>query len=78
VTPQLCTLAIHAPYWRRAKLLCQDVAPNHDSVLTDNTAAFTGMSNVTAVAHRPTGPMAVDYLTMPLNAVSREGGGPKT
>lgn len=58
----LCTLAIHAPYRQRARVLCND-APNLAwVVLTDEPADFDDLP-VRAIAHAPTGPMAVDYLS---------------
>jgi len=56
-----CTLAIHAPYRERARLLCADLAPAPMLVLTDEPADFADLP-VRAVAHKPSGPMAVDYL----------------
>jgi hypothetical protein len=56
-----CTLAIHAPYRRRARQLCADVAPAPCVVLTDEPADFADLP-VRAIRHAPTGPMAVDYL----------------
>jgi len=56
-----CTLAIHAPYRKRARLLCADVAPAPLVVLTDEPAEFSEFA-VRAIRHQPTGPMAVDYL----------------
>ncbi len=56
-----CTLAIHAPYRERARVLCADAPQLPWVVLTDEPADFDDM-NVRAVAHEPTGPMAVDYL----------------
>lgn len=56
-----CTLAIHAPYRRRARLLCTDAAPSPWVVLTDEPGDFADLP-VKAVRHAPTGPMAVDYL----------------
>jgi hypothetical protein len=56
-----CTLAIHAPYRRRARLLCADTAPAPWVVLTDDPADFADLP-VRAVRHQPTGPMASDYL----------------
>jgi len=67
VTPQpparicFCTLAIHAPYRERARRLCQASFPAPWVVLTDRPEDFADLS-VRAVAHQPTGPMAVDYL----------------
>jgi hypothetical protein len=56
-----CTLAIHAPYRRRARLLCADVAPAPCVVMTDKPEDFADLP-VRAVLHSPTGPMAIDYL----------------
>jgi hypothetical protein len=56
-----CTLAIHEPYRRRARLLCQDAATVPWFVLTDEPDDFADLS-VSAIRHSPTGPMAVDYL----------------
>jgi hypothetical protein len=68
----LCTLAIHAPYRRRARLLCADLAPAPVVVLTDEPADFADLP-VKAVRHRPTGPMAVDYLERPEPTGNRRG-----
>jgi hypothetical protein len=57
----LCTLAIHAPYRRRARLLLSDPAPAPWIVLTDQPEDFSDLP-VRAIRHEPTGPMAVDYL----------------
>lgn len=57
----LCTLAIHAPYRRRARLLLSDPAPAPWVVLTDRPEDFSDLA-VRAIRHEPTGPMAVDYL----------------
>ena len=56
-----CTLAIHAPYRRRARVLCVDTAPAPWVILTDDPADFADLP-VRALRHAPTGPMAVDYL----------------
>lgn len=56
-----CTLAIHAPYRRRARLLSADVAPAPIFILTDEPSDFADLPART-IAHIPTGPMAVDYL----------------
>jgi len=56
-----CTLAIHAPYRQRARLLCADAPHVPWRVLTDEPDDFTDLA-VRAVRHAPTGPMAVDYL----------------
>lgn len=57
-----CTLAIHAPYRRRARLLCADAPAVPWVVLTDEPDDFADLP-VRALRHAPTGPMAVDYLT---------------
>jgi hypothetical protein len=57
----LCTLAIHAPYRQRARLLLSDPAPAPWVVLTDAPEDFADLA-VRAIRHEPTGPMAVDYL----------------
>jgi hypothetical protein len=56
-----CTMAIHAPYRKRARMLCQASFPAPWVVLTDDPEAFADLP-VHAVAHQPTGPMAADYL----------------
>lgn len=56
-----CTLAIHAPYRRRARQLCDDVAGVDWVVLTDEPADFQDMP-LRAIPCVPTGPMAVDYV----------------
>lgn len=56
-----CTLAIHAPYRQRARLLCGDVPHMPWVVLTDEPADFADLP-VRAIRHAQTGPMAVDYL----------------
>jgi hypothetical protein len=71
------TLAIHAPYRMRAKLLARDLErwlPDATLVvLTDETDDFAEHPNVHAVGHSPTGPMAADYLRDP--GISHGGGG---
>jgi hypothetical protein len=57
-----CTLAIHAPYRQRARLLVGDVTEVPWIVLTDEPGDFEGLG-VQAIRHEPTGPMAVDFLT---------------
>ncbi|HEX6740103.1 MAG TPA: hypothetical protein VF310_17615 [Vicinamibacteria bacterium] len=57
-----CTLAIHAPYRRRARRLCADAPGWPWVVLTDDPADFAGLE-ARVVHHRPTGPMAADYLS---------------
>src|SRR5215216_2312709 len=57
-----CTLAIHAPYRQRARLLLADVPDVPWIVLTEEPGDFEG-SPVQAIRHTPTGPMAVDFLT---------------
>jgi hypothetical protein len=61
MTVCFCTLAIHAPYRRRARLLCADATTVPWIVLTDEPDDFVDL-NVRAIRHAPTGPMAVDYL----------------
>ena len=56
-----CTLAIHEAYRRRARLLCSDLPLVPWFVLTDEPKDLAGLP-VHAIAHRPSGPMAVDYL----------------
>jgi glycosyltransferase involved in cell wall biosynthesis len=56
-----CTLAIHAPYRRRARRLCKDTLSVPWFVLTDDPDDFSDMP-VHAVRHAPTGPMATDYF----------------
>jgi hypothetical protein len=57
-----CTLAIHEAYRQRAQLLLGDVPGVPWIVLTDEPGDFEGVP-VKAIRHRPTGPMAVDFLT---------------
>ncbi len=57
-----CTLAIHAPYRERARLLVSDATGVPWVVLTDEPGDFEGLA-VQAIRHAPTGPMAVDFLT---------------
>ena len=61
MTVCFCTLAIHAPYRRRAHLLCADAPQVPWVVLTDEPQDFADLP-VRAIRHTPTGPMAVDYL----------------
>jgi hypothetical protein len=61
MTACFCTLAIHAPYRRRARLLCADATAVPWIVLTDEPDDFADLP-VRAIRHAPTGPMAVDYL----------------
>ncbi len=61
MTACLCTLAIHAPYRHRARLLCADAPAVPWTIVTDEPDDFAGLS-VRAIRHVPTGPMAVDYL----------------
>ena len=56
-----CTLAIHAPYRRRARQLCADLAAVPWIVLTDDPDDFADLP-VRALHHQPTGPMAKDYV----------------
>ena len=62
VTVCFCTLAIHAPYRRRARRLCADAPTLPWVVLTDEPGDFADL-RVRAIRHAPTGPMAADYLT---------------
>lgn len=57
-----CTLAITAPYRRRARLLCADAPHLPWIVLTDEPDEFADLP-VCAIRHFPTGPMAIDFLT---------------
>ena len=57
-----CTLAIHAPYRQRARLLVGDASEVAWVVLTDEPGEFEGLG-VRVIRHEPTGPMAVDFLT---------------
>jgi hypothetical protein len=61
MTVRFCTLAMEAPYRRRARQLCADVPGLPWLVLTDAPADFADLP-VTTVAHAATGPMASDYL----------------
>ena len=56
-----CTLAIHAPYRRRARQLIADLSPAPWVVLTDDPDDFADLP-VRAIRHEPTGPMAKDYV----------------
>ena len=68
-----CTLAIHPPYRRRAQLLIADAPRVPWIVLTDNTEDFASLP-VRAIAHAPTGPMAIDFQTkFPLLGQGRGG-----
>lgn len=64
VSACFCTLAIHEPYRRRARLLVGDAPGMPWIVMTDDPDDFAGL-NVRAIRHAPTGPMASDFLTMP-------------
>jgi hypothetical protein len=66
----LCTLAVHEPYRVRARQLVVDAASVPVVVLTDKPGDFADLP-VRAVAHTPTGPMAVDYRRLAI----RTGGG---
>lgn len=57
-----CTLAIHVPYRRRARLLIADAPHVPWLVLTDEPQDFADLP-VRAVKHAPTGPMAADFQT---------------
>ena len=56
-----CTLAIHAPYRKRARSLCANPACAPWVVLTDEPDDFADLP-VRAIHHEATGPMATDYL----------------
>jgi hypothetical protein len=56
-----CTFAFHAPYRKRARLLCGDAPDVPWAVLTDEPDDFADLP-VRTIRHTPTGPMAVDYL----------------
>ena len=56
-----CTLAIHEPYRRRARLLVGDVRGPW-MVLTDEPGEFVDLP-VRAIRHVPAGPMAIDFVT---------------
>ena len=56
-----CTLAIHAAYRQRARLLCADAPQVPWIILTDEPHDFSDLA-VNAIRHSPTGPMAADYL----------------
>lgn len=57
-----CTLAIHAPYRERARLLVGDVPGVEWIVFTDEPGEFEDLG-VRVIRHQPRGPMAVDFLT---------------
>ena len=61
MSTSFCTLAIHQPYRRRARLLCSDLPLMSWFVLTDEPNDFADLP-VQVIAHNPSGPMAVDYL----------------
>lgn len=61
MTVCFCTLAINAPYRRRARLLCADAMAVPWIVLTDEPDDFAAL-RVRAIRHVPTGPTAVEYL----------------
>ena len=66
-----CTLAIHAPYRQRARLLLGDARGVPWIVLTDEPGDFEGL-RVRTIRHTPTGPMAVDFLNkLPLAGKGR-------
>lgn len=61
MTACFCTLAINAPYRRRARLLCADATTVPWIVLTDEPDDFADL-RVHTIRHTATGPMAIDYL----------------
>jgi hypothetical protein len=56
-----CTLAIHAPYRARARALVGDLPDSSWVIVTDEPGDFDGLP-VRVIPHRPTGPMAIDYV----------------
>jgi hypothetical protein len=70
-----CTLAIHPPYRRRARLLLADAPDMPWIVLTDEPGDFLDFS-VRVIRHEPTGPMAIDFLTKNLAPIGNGRGGP--
>lgn len=68
-----CTLAIHGPYRRRARLLVEDAPRVPWIVLTDEPDEFDGLG-VRAIRHVPVGPMARDFLTKPRSTGNGRGG----
>jgi hypothetical protein len=67
-----CTLAIHAPYRMRARMLCRDLTGEPLVVVTDEPADFADLP-VRVIRHHATGPMAIDYLRR--LAPARDGDG---
>ena len=63
MTTCFCTLAIHAPYRRRARTLVSDLPHVPWVILTDKPEDFADLP-VRAIRHAPTGPMAIDYLKL--------------
>src|SRR5262249_31395103 len=61
MTTSFCTLAIHGAYRRRARKLCADLPSATWFILTDEPNDFADLP-VCAIAHRPSGPMAIDFL----------------
>jgi hypothetical protein len=61
VSAGFCTLAIHEPYRVRARALVASAPGVPWVVLTDEPEDFADLA-VRAIRHRPTGPMAADYL----------------
>lgn len=57
-----CTLAIHPPYRRRARLLIADVPSVPWIVFTDEPEEFAKLP-VRVFRHAPVGPTAIDFLT---------------
>lgn len=70
MTTCYCTLAIHAAYRRRARLLAADLVPLPLLILTDAPGEFADLP-VRAELHLPTGPMAIDYRQSPSSVYSR-------
>ena len=57
-----CTLAIHPPYRRRAKMLLADAPSLPWIVFTDEPTDFLDLP-VRAIRYEPVGPMAIDFQT---------------
>ena len=68
-----CTLAIHAPYRQRARLLLGDAQEAPWIVLTDEPKEFADLP-VRAIRHVPTGPMAIDVMAKLLPVGNGRGG----
>jgi len=67
-----CTLAIHAPYRQRARLLCADLAGQSVVVFTDEPSDFSDLP-VIAIRHEPVGLMAREFLRRQMPASVERG-----